>query len=45
MYINIILYKKNSSKNSILQPLLENMWLDHYANHSFGSGTIIVGFE
>jgi hypothetical protein len=23
--------------------LLENMWLDHYANHPFCSGTTIVG--
>jgi hypothetical protein len=26
-------------------PLLENMWLDHYANHSFCGGTTIVGFQ
>jgi hypothetical protein len=25
-------------------PLLENMWLNHYANHSFCGGTTIVGF-
>jgi hypothetical protein len=25
--------------------LVENMWLDHYANHSFCSGTTIVGFQ
>jgi hypothetical protein len=24
--------------------LLENMWLNHYANHSFCGGTTIVGF-
>jgi hypothetical protein len=25
--------------------LVENMRLDHYANHSFCSGTTIVGFQ
>ncbi len=25
--------------------LLENMWLDHCANHSFCSGSTIVGFQ
>jgi hypothetical protein len=26
-------------------PSVGNMWLDHYANHSFCGGTTIVGFH
>jgi hypothetical protein len=26
-------------------PLLKNIWLNHYANHSFCGGTSIVGFH
>jgi len=30
--------------NPSLHSMLENMWLDHYADHSFCSGTTIMGF-
>jgi hypothetical protein len=46
MYINIIHQPlKKILQESIHQPLLENIWLDHSANHSFCSGIIIVGFQ
>jgi len=38
----IVLMSFTKMVNFSQHTLLENMWLDHYANHSFCSGTIIT---